>query len=329
MFKIVAVLCWILLFCSQINAREYGKIPLHLNIFTDLNGKGLEADAKILKEALENLDQIVRCYQFHDCPDEIFEADVNIFIQSIIPKVIPHARLNWFIPNPEWYCDDLSLLDFMDLVLCRTREVERIFNELNTKTFFLGFTSRDCLKKDVVKDFDLFFHLAGSSEQKGTAAILDIWERNDQLPSLILIKNGGLPLTIQSKLIVVPHTISIGELTDLQNQCGIHLCPSETEGFGHYILEAMSAGSVVVTTNAPPMNEYILDKKCLVAYTHTATLRLGTNYYVDKDRLEKTILHLTKLSKAELKRIGKKNRKMYLKKKQEFLNNLESLIDSI
>lgn len=303
------------------------KENLQINIFSRINGQGLEADMAIFKEALENLGQSVRCYDFQSCPDDIAEADVNVFFQWITTDFFPHARLNWFVPNPEWYCHDLNLLESIDLILCRTKETERIFKNLNRDTFFLGFTSKDCFQSEVKKDFNLFIHLAGGSDQKGTPAILDVWNRNKQYSPLTIIKRTGLPSSNQANLIMIPYRISQRSLAYLQNRCGIHLCLSETEGFGHYILEAMSAGSVVITTDAPPMNEFISDPRCLVPYHHSAPQRLSINYYIDSHRLENSINYLTTLPEEELEFIGINNRKLYLQMKQEFFDNLEKLIN--
>lgn len=46
-------------------------------------------------------------------------------------------------------------------------------------------------------------------------------------------------------------------LAELQLSHGVHICPSEREGFGHYINEARAASALVITTNHPPMNELI------------------------------------------------------------------------
>ncbi len=43
----------------------------------------------------------------------------------------------------------------------------------------------------------------------------------------------------------------------LQNKCLFHAYPSQAEGFGHCINEAMSCEVVVLTNNAPPMNELV------------------------------------------------------------------------
>ena len=47
-----------------------------------------------------------------------------------------------------------------------------------------------------------------------------------------------------------------GTLRALYNSRLFHLCPSEYEGFGHYIHEALACGAIVVTSDLPPMNEF-------------------------------------------------------------------------
>ena len=39
----------------------------------------------------------------------------------------------------------------------------------------------------------------------------------------------------------------------------VHICPSAREGFGHYINEARSVGAVVLTIDAAPMSEFVVD----------------------------------------------------------------------
>jgi glycosyltransferase involved in cell wall biosynthesis len=121
--------------------------------------------------------------------------------------------------------------------------------------------------------------------------------------------------------------ISNRSLLNLQNQCGVHLCPSKTEGFGHYIMEAMSAEAVVITTDAPPMNEFIKDPRCLVKYKSSGQWKYATTYVINEKELAYKVKALQQLSHEELQAIGRQNREEYLRRKAEFAQNFERLIN--
>jgi glycosyltransferase involved in cell wall biosynthesis len=98
----------------------------------------------------------------------------------------------------------------------------------------------------------------------------------------------------------------------LQNSIGVHLCPSEAEGFGHCIAEAMSCGALTLTTNAPPMNELITaDRGILVNYNKTRRQRSGTNYYVDPVDLERKINEIIQMDPALKQLLGQRARDWY------------------
>lgn len=298
---------------------------LKVNLFTDKNGKGLEVDQKILAKALSELGHEVECKTLFDVPDSSSYADVNIFFQVIVDEWVSYAKQNWFIPNPEWFYGRLEQLELIDLVLCRTREVQRIFKSLDQHTYYLGFTSFDCYDPTIKKDFSTFFHLAGESAHKGTGAILKVWRHHSSFPLLIGIQRWG-PAIERGNIHWINERVDDARLRHLQNTCGFHLCPSETEGFGHYIMEAMSACAVVITTDAPPMNEFIKDLRCLVHYDRQAPLQLGMNYYVNPYHLELIVSGLSNLPRQELLKIGIKNRLMYLKKTKAFKQRLKKLM---
>jgi glycosyltransferase involved in cell wall biosynthesis len=297
---------------------------LKINLISRSNGKGLDTDKKILKEALEEMDCSVTIVDLTSLKWN--RAHINIFLQDLVLEKFPWAQQNWFIPNPEWYDQDIRLLDKIDLILCRTKDVERIFQKMNKQTYYLGFTSPDCYWPDMQKDYLHFFHLAGGSALKGTKIIQNIWLSHPLFPLLTVI-NFVIPFTsAQSNLEWIQHRVSEFKLRQLQNQCGIHLCPSETEGFGHYVMEAMSAGAIVITTDAPPMNEFIEDQRCLVPYIKKTPLCLATRYEIDPVQLQNKIEYLISLPSEELEAISLHNRSVYLQKKQEFYEKLEELI---
>lgn len=89
---------------------------------------------------------------------------------------------------------------------------------------------------------------------------------------------------------MVHECIDNTQLMALRGACGIVLAPSEAEGFGHVLLEGMMSGGIVVTVDAPPMNELIRpDRGYLLPWSRSSQCRLGEAYYVDHLALEQTI----------------------------------------
>ncbi|MBA3721882.1 MAG: glycosyltransferase [Parachlamydiaceae bacterium] len=297
------------------------------NICTFMNGVGLEIDQKILANALRNLGHDVNCIDLKQRKKPP-KADINIFFEQFNQQWLFTANQNWFVPNPEWYYHGEEALGQIDLILCRTREVERIFKKYSKDIYYLGFTSVDCFQPGINKDFHSIFHLAGKSVQKGTGSVISVWRNNPQFPILNLLKKNRTVKLDQPNYNLIAGRLEENDLRNYQNTCGIHLCPSETEGFGHYISEAMSTGAVVVTTNAPPMNEFITDPRCLVKYERTKNQNFAINYYVDPKDLEKIINNLLKLSNKKLNSIGQKNRKAFLQNQKMFHHRLKLLLES-
>lgn len=312
-------LTFFIFFLSSLHAR-----PLTINVVGWLNGKGTEADLLILEEAISHFGHTVNKLSFDE--EKITPADINIFVESIPTDKLSWAKINWLIPNPEWFVQEKKLLKKIDLVLCRTRQSDSIFRSLGRPTYYLGFTSIDCFIPDIKKDYSHLLHLAGSSHLKGTKALQIIWQANASLPLLTIVRFPSKYVSHQSNLHWITYKLPVDELRLYQNQCGIHLCPSESEGFGHYIMEAMSAGAIVITTDAPPMNELIRDSRCLVPYFRSDPLKLGFRFYVDGAQLQDMLLKLSQLPPKELDAIGASNRKFYLMKKQHFYEKLNALL---
>lgn len=298
---------------------------LKINLICPANGKGLEIDGNILETALTSFGCHVNWIQKNE---RSAMADINLFCEKLEPQLFQHAHLNWFIPNPEYFCDSLSDLKPIDLILCRTKEVERIFKELGHETFFLGFTTFDAHRVCEDKNFNAFLHVAGGSPFKGTKSVSDVWKNNPSLPLLTVITTLGNLANCPSNILWHCKRFSREKLRILQNQSGVHLCLSETEGFGHYLMEAMSCGSVVITVDAPPMNEFIQDPRFLVPYNSTAIQSLGIRYFVATEVIEAKIYEILSMSPAELKAAGDENRLKYMKNDKQFRQNLKSLIDA-
>lgn len=123
-----------------------------------------------------------------------------------------------------------------------------------------------------------FFHnagWAGTGVRKGTIEVLKAFrELMQQCRGSAGYPNFSLLVHTQKSVSSYPHwiqelfkfkNIKVHEGTlrrpGLYNQGMIYVAPSRLEGLGLHILEALASGLPVITTNAPPMNEYVRDKE--------------------------------------------------------------------
>lgn len=318
-------------FLASTHAEQVNSLTINIISQNLFNGAGKQADVALVKDELEKLGHHVNLFDFHET-STISHADINLFFAQFKSSWFSEAKLNWFIPNAE-FCDGTldDLLKF-DLILCKTQESLKIFEPISRQIYWLGFTSYDQYDPNITKDFSKHLHLAGKSKMKGTKEVLDAWYSNPGLPYLTLVTSEDNkfmpPSRIKPKnLNRIPKRVSDDNLIILQNNCGIHVCPSKTEGFGHYIMEGMSTGAVIITTDAPPMNEFISDKRCLVDYQMTGTQKYATIFIVDDKKLALKVKELQNLSPEELQTIGQRNREEYLRRTAEFKQNLHELMN--
>ncbi|EHJ14469.1 MULTISPECIES: glycosyltransferase [Crocosphaera] len=323
-----------------------------INIITVDNNGGLTRDAKILKKILQESGfkvsvfevgkptighKLHRIYTYGELffSEKITKTppyDINLFLQDIIPAWFSYAKINCLIPNQEWFRDGcLQFLPKLDYILCKTKYAQSIFKKLGCQTEFISFSSFDCWDQHQEKNYNQFFHLAGSSSiQKGTKTIVTLWNRHPEWPTLILRQNKKSFHVSAPNIQYIHDFLDDETLKKYQNTLGIHLCPSEAEGFGHYILEAMSTKALTLTTNAPPMNELITPERgLLVNYHNTKPQRLGTNYYVDPQNLEEKIEEVLAMSHQQRKEIAENARHWYLENEQFFRQKLVTFLQDL
>lgn len=300
-----------------------------INIISNKNGVGLSRDIALLERELGQLGHDVNFIDYRSRTPPASKADINLFVQAANEYFFPFARLNYLIPNPEC-CNQMSedLVYHFDLILCRTHEVQRIYQNLNPNTVYMSFTCDDRYSEGVQKNFNSVVHLAGASVQKGTARTLQMWIEHPELPTLTLLKHfKNIAIPKLDNLNYISEYLPDETLKRIQNSCGIHLCPSEAEGFGHYIMEALSCGAVVVTTDAPPMNEFISDKRCLIPYNKTEIQNLATLYFIDVNRGAEILKNILNLPKVELDAISRRNRRFYLENDRFFKQRLAAIFN--
>lgn len=252
---------------------------------------------------------------------------INIHIEHPGTRYLLTAERNILMPHQEWFLEEWKpLLASFDSLWCKTHYARSIFTRFHPDARFVGFSSRDVFDEQAEKDYGLFFHLAGQSPHKGTTRLIATWERHPQWPRLTIVQHPRLAQETHASNIehIISRHLPETDLRTLQNQKGIHLCLSEAEGFGHSIGEAMSCAAVVVTVDAPPMNEFIQPERgLLVSASAMRQVGLGESYHFDEDELEATIETILHLDADILIDKGRQARAWFLKNRADFAVRFE------
>jgi glycosyltransferase involved in cell wall biosynthesis len=313
---------------------------MRINVVSHKNGVGLQQDSELVMGLLKHHDVVFvetsdQWGNVRNNFNEIRQADVNIYLELAPRQMMTKAKCNILIPNPEWWWDMRQISKF-DYILTKTIDATRIFKKYHPCTSYIGFTSRDMLDDNIKKD-RWYLHSAGKSSAKGSDIVYNTWCENRDLRTLIFMKHGDYQQYTAQIDNIAP---CFGRMEDVNykklfNRCRYHVCPSLYEGYGHYIWEAMSAKAVVLTTDAPPMNEFIHDRKCLVRVASSGkkngrdNANLGMFYRVNSTYLGQVAAMIDTQSDDQLDEIGRNNRAKWEMSDKVFRTNFVNLIDKL
>lgn len=290
------------------------------------NGAGLSRDLVLLAEALREAgaaadmrglphrgrlaEWLTRLQLAASAP----RYDLNLMLERIRPEFARAAQRNVLVPNPEYFRPrDRHALRCIDEVWAKTRHAVPLFESLGVRTRYIGFTSPDRFDPQIPRRH-AFFHGPGRSNNKGTAALLKLWARHPHWPVLTVawrrrhVELDHLPANVR----LLRDHLDDDAYLRLQNEHRFHLCPSQTEGYGHYLAEAMSCGAVVVTLDAEPMNELVTPERgVLVPAQPLGQQDLATMYGWDEDAMRAAIERCIAMDAAETERLGAAARAWY------------------
>ena len=242
------------------------------------------------------------------------------------------------LPNPEWLepRDIDARKSLVDVVLHKTRfSIDCLQPRFpDAAHHFLGFTSPDPGK--TVQGHDGFSHFRGQARTRHSQLLVNIWQRRPELPQLMLQAYGpdislrlGRWLTNGNISFMLDFNKSDEEFFADLSIGGIHLCTSGTEGFGHYINESRAMSALVLTLDAPPMNELITtDSGILIPTTTSTPLRSGTNFATTETLIEEAVDKALSLSPRDRQELGQAARRAYEADQRSFLNNVRSFLAS-
>lgn len=298
---------------------------LKINLISRDNGVGLSTDMELLGKILAEAGHSVQRVDWTS--RQMRSCDVGIFLELFNPRLVRYARytvgifnLEWFVPRWRRYLPRISQL------WAKSGDAHNAFQSLKLNSHLTGFLSRDLYDESVQRTMTCL-HLRGHSSEKNTEAVVEAWRCNPDLPPLTIISQD--PIEVVPGITVLPR-LPQEELTRQLNTHQIHVCPSRTEGWGHYITEGLSAGAIVITTDAPPMNEHVHpDWGMLVPTSRSAPRNLVQEHDVDPEHIASAVRRITALTDEQRAGMSEKARAHTLYRNESFRQTALKLLEQL
>lgn len=246
---------------------------MRINIIGNFrNGTGVTQDARLVRgifsHALGEDIEVRAVPHFHPHCDQ---AEVNVFIENINPSLFVYAAKNIWIPNPEWTNKNWEpYANMIDEIWVKTREAGKLFEKWvpDYKIRYVGWTSIDKVMPEK-KNFHKAIVPTGKNFWRNPKPILQaywkVFKTNSQmyhrLPELYIVYDPKLvqvpatPVEMQDKIHLCPDFMEDKKYDELLHECGLCICMSAAEGFGHAVNEAMSAGCIPMLSPIGPFME--------------------------------------------------------------------------
>lgn len=328
-----------------------------INLITPSDSPGVLLDFELYLNALPSSRPI---YSSKTERIEMPPSVIDIYLERhpIDKKYYPHFhaptdKAIWMMQNVEFFDRHELAHPTVGVMIVKNRiGLKKVLeyrhrHQLSYSVLYTKHTSADVYQPEIERDWTTFLHLAGWSPFKNTRVILQAWAMHPEWPKLVLrvIKSdicAWIEETFGSadawRLSNVDYKCGSEPLdmkNDLQNRIGLHLCPSETEGFGHYINEARSVGALILTTNVAPMNELVDDKSgVLVGKPHDWWWQTKGDLFmplahVDIEDIEQGVEQILLMSIEERQRMGRRARSKFLEDRTYYLNAMTALEESL
>jgi hypothetical protein len=309
-------------------------VPKVVNLISNIdNGAGLARDADLLANLIDKLGHKWRKIAY-DRPFEglAYQADISIFLEVMIPGMLQYSPINYLVPNSEWWNRNGECsLPFMNKIICKTRDCFNIWEKkCPGKCVYTGFESTDFLNTPLPAEKENnFLHLAGNSRTKNTEAVVQAW-RQFKIPyhlEVIVRDLAFVPLCVGVK-----NVTHYARVPEPQVQCALnvrqfHLMPSHYEGYGHVLHEALGCGGIVLTTDAPPMNEFDgIPKELLIPSSDIWTKELATCHRVTPEAVYEAVMKAGALSKERRDELSLIARAAFLKDREDFRKRFAELL---
>lgn len=305
--------------------------------------QGLHNDHVILKDLFKDNYKVYSTeyseYEIQTKKTSNIKYDYQIFLEHIAPNLLKNSDKNYFIPNVEMInSTDLNCLLKHKItdIIAKTQYTYELLNKYSElkdiKIHKWNWNSFDRKVENVEKDYNQYLHLKGQSRFKQSQMLIDIWLKHPEWPMLHIVHNG-IPnvngyLEIKKPIVfdnitLYQYKLEEKELNNLMNMCGVHICTSSIEGYGHYINEARSTGSVIISSDAKPMNELVINNYngLLVEVEKYEKCGFGLKNILNEECLKKILIKCFSLDTCTKMQMGNKSRELYEKNQELFFKN--------
>jgi len=302
---------------------------------------GLTQDAMILRGLLTAVHGEPLIRKVHHYFPQCEEAEINIFIEVINPSLFSYAAKNIWIPNHELtFKTWIPYLKMVDEVWVKTREAEKIFADYSPR--YIGWTSIDKVFNPK-KNYHKAIVLVGKNNYRNPKPVLQAYFKikkenpvlYDLLPNLVIPHNPivkfHFPPELSDKVTIISKILTESEYDTLLSECGLAICLSAAEGFGHAANEAMSSGCNMLLSPILPFRELTLEKGLFASQSSSTEHPKCFGSLVDVS-VDSIIANLKQYVGGDMtwkKSVSEVMRKTYEERHLTFVNGLKTILESI
>jgi hypothetical protein len=305
-------------------------------ISNNRNQTGLTHDVDLLQGVWHLCFEDAKIRRIHHSQPECPEAEINIFFEVLNPSLFTYASTNIWLPNPEWaYKAWEPYFSQLDQIWCKTQHALDIFKPFNPNTFYIGWSS---IAKGVPerKNYSKAIVLSGKNLFRHPQIVINSYllikeEFRSKLPDLHVVYDGtrmnvNLPDELKDKVKLYSETLKQKEYDELLAECGLGICLSSAEGFGHAVNEAASSGCNLILSDISAFKEFEYPAFFVPQNKEIPSDRVDKIYnFKGPDFLVQLDSFMAKSFK-EKKAISEKTSDLYVENHNNWLKNIKSKI---
>jgi len=309
-----------------------------INIISNNRGQtGLTHDTSLFRGIWSLVDEDVEFRRIHHSHPQCPEADINVFFEVLNPSLFVYAGVNIWIPNPEWtYTTWIPYLSQLDFIWCKTHHAVDIFRPHNQNTIYIGWSSIGKAEAPI-KYYNKAIVLCGKNVFRHPQILVDayrITEDITKLPELHIVcdssrMNVRVYPEVESKIKMYTEELPAEQYDELLSTCGLAICISSAEGFGHAVNEAASSGCNLILSDILPFREFGYDATWVPTHNPIVSDRVDTLYNY---KISDVFVALdTYLGSTDRERIAasNKNADAYREKHSRWIETMKQVITTL